>query len=1320
MHMRKLFRMYVALALMLLGVTSVYAAERIPFDAEHFTFYNHDGWDADATVTTSMTGAFKFGEADGCPIGDTSCNAWVDLNGYSKMYVKMEGCDADGNPNGTNPRIFINRLVTEGQFNADKAAAKCLVIPNDGTWAADYYTRDDEGTLVINLSKIAKDFGFVHFHSIKGSAWNTKAIVHSLEVEKAPATAKVGWTSIINNGSFEEADMSSFVLALNANEGDGNATYPAEVADGAGVDGSGGLLVSSMAGAPQTWSTQLFVKLNEAVTEGTKWRFSMDVKSDKEARVTSGCHAAPRSWIAGGIIPEFTTNSEWQTITAEGEISKDLADKAFGSIAFDLNNDKVNANTFYFDNIKFEVYKYGTIAEQQNGIIKMDFGFDTNIADLVKQSGKKRLVYPEGCAKVTVDGEAVDVYSVEAYADGRFYIFTLSGAGEESEVKVSFTNPADPAYQIVYTSAAVAGQVVKDVVDLDVVYSEGVITEDVYPYDMEKPTLVSADPENGSFNLPNSIKEFKVSFDKNAQADKMVATLNGEALTITPNEGVATDFVLTRSGDADLPTGEYTINITKVYPENDMMGDDFYTDTTYTFNVGKVELDPTDVEETVMTDDFAASGATWLTSIDEPNPKPDGWAGGMDVANRGGGSRIVHNQAGFVKDALYLCQRSAPQGGIALYGVMDDAKLPLQAKNYHLFLSAGYWDQASTLKVQVLPEAAVNADDGSIIDESQILVEQSKLIGVSFKNTTKSIDFDVVIPVTVAGNYVIRLVAGGTNGQPGGWTDGSAIGNVKVQYLPNTAGAEWIRLLDKALENAKADQAKFAGERYAGAAQTALDEAIAKYEAEKENYTSPSAYQSAADDLNKLAAALTDHGTLCNNYDEAIKKAIDVVRQTSAETETVDGKEVPNAKKKFMKTELFTQLTALVDKYHGTSEWVDVADHTDEDPENPVAAQWQLNYSYDVLTDDAALTAAVAELKDIANTTSRLFTVGESKTGSTGVMAQVERLRRGAETLKSLGVADDDALVVAANDAVTDDDNLAETIKQNITKIIYEQLKTPGNTFFEEKIDETTFESVTPKYEMSVFFKNPNIYALQQNKGFSAENVPGWEVPTNNGNISIMWTGGPYNIPGVAEDCVFTQYHATTRMEQTVTDLPAGVYTIVFDAVEWSNEFTPKDTDTPEQIDQKAINKENGFVYVKLSDTPAPEEGLEEDRATNFAATLTLEHVDGGHRDNVIENIVVTDGILTAGVNFGPDAQYEFDQIKALYLTAPASVDYASLYDDVMTGIETLETQPAAKVRAIELYTLDGRRIATAQKGIVIVKKYMNDGTVRTEKVIRK
>ena len=71
-------------------------------------------------------------------------------------------------------------------------------------------------------------------------------------------------------------------------------------------------------------------------------------------------------------------------------------------------------------------------------------------------------------------------------------------------------------------------------------------------------------------------------------------------------------------------------------------------------------------------------------------------------------------------------------------------------------------------------------------------------------------------------------------------------------------------------------------------------------------------------------------------------------------------------------------------------------------------------------------------------------------------------------------------------------------------------------------------------------------------------------------------------------------------------------------------------------------------------------------------------------------------------------------------LTGPADVDYKQRnkeHED--TGVEALEAQPA-NACAIELYTLDGRRISNARQGIVIVKKIMNDGTVRTEKVIRK
>lgn len=141
------------------GAANAGAQERIPFDAEHFTFHNYTGWDADAVENGVFEGAFILGQADGCPIGDTSCNAWVDLTGYSKLYVEMIGCDADGVENGSNPRIFINRTVENGQFSSDKNSSNCLVIPNSGTWATDYYTQEGN-TYIIDLKKIATDWGF--------------------------------------------------------------------------------------------------------------------------------------------------------------------------------------------------------------------------------------------------------------------------------------------------------------------------------------------------------------------------------------------------------------------------------------------------------------------------------------------------------------------------------------------------------------------------------------------------------------------------------------------------------------------------------------------------------------------------------------------------------------------------------------------------------------------------------------------------------------------------------------------------------------------------------------------------------------------------------------------------------------------------------------------------------------------------------------------------------------------------------------------------------------------------------------------------------
>jgi hypothetical protein len=90
------------------------------------------------------------------------------------------------------------------------------------------------------------------------------------------------------------------------------------------------------------------------------------------------------------MLGNVSFTSDWQTFEKEGTITADQSkdDKKFLSVAFNLNDDShPGANKYYFDNIYFEVYKLGTLAEYAEDLVKVDFGFDTNIPALVAATG---------------------------------------------------------------------------------------------------------------------------------------------------------------------------------------------------------------------------------------------------------------------------------------------------------------------------------------------------------------------------------------------------------------------------------------------------------------------------------------------------------------------------------------------------------------------------------------------------------------------------------------------------------------------------------------------------------------------------------------------------------------------------------------------------------------------------------------------------------------------------------------------------------------------------------------------------------------------
>ena len=1279
--MRKTYQMFLALALLMLCAMNVSAEE---ISLQEVPFWDHPKtggvWGLNAPKDTPSTPAWVVGESTGQPYGDSEVLDFADLSGFEKLVITY----SEGQP-----RVLMNRDIDEGGYDAVEANSHLIEWPKQG-WTDRYFTDEElaDGTkqLTVDLKKIVNEKGYAYLHAIKGANWQDVTVQDMILVRKGKEK-QVGWVNILTNGDFEGDDFSSFALALRADEGDGNVTFninddeDAKVLDGVGKSDSRALSIKSMANAPQTWSTQLFVKLPEILPVGTEWRFSMDVSSSPDAVVTTAGHAEPRAWKCGGgdvssdFANSFNSTSEWQTITAKGTINENLFGLSFQSICFNLNEDKTTATQYYFDNIKFEIYKYGTVAEYKDDNLLIDFGFETNLPELCKAAGKKRIQFPKENAKVLADGKEVAITSVEGFEDGRFFIFL--DEVPDGEVRVIYDNAAGDL-QLKYAGGPNAGQAipsVDEIADYNDELLDG-MPDDVYPYTMLAPTIVSAKPEQGSFNIKNNLKDFYVKFDKKADASQIVATLDKKALTVSPAEGMVEEISLKYDG-ADLSDGLHTIHITKIYPE-EMLSEEIYTDTTYVFSVGAP--DPTDLPYDIIPVSYfetcaANSVPEGFKLFADGDPAEERVPGG----NYGSGNRMMEFAAGgdFTR-GLYM------RTWYVTYGANDETHLInlTAGKKYNISFNSCQWAGAGHyMKFQIM-----NGEE-EVLSK---VVENSPSLGESRNAVTGSTFTSIDFTPEADGNYVMNwIVASDAEGTPtnNAWQNGVILANVKVSYLPDAFGAVETVAVNEALEKAKNTLAINTAERFDGAAQTALNDAIAKVEAEKDNYTSPSECNNAVELLNKCGTALTDHVALCNNYDNQIKTGSATVDQ--------------NKDTKFKDTELYGQLVAVVAKYNGKSWMENVAEEGAE-------AQWERKYEFDVLKDDAALKAAIAELTEIATTTANLFTVhnasnseadGNLKRETRGVAALVERLYMGAQTLKVLGRAEDSYPVAQALNALDDNDELAEELKKHIKADLYGKLKDGENIF--EKIDNSDPENPETKavaIDMSVFLKNPNLYAREK-----TQVVEGWTNVSGNPAAWSNWNGNlsHSNKTDYAEDCALHPgWHAVAAVEQTITDLPAGVYTVKFNG--WDNSDTSDGT----------------YAYVKTSETPAVEEGAELDKNVNYAAYLDMSSKNIPSEG--IQNIEVTDGVLTVGFAWGGQSQAFLEYVNVL-MTGAANVDYSALYTEAAAAaIETLEGTPAVQVRAIQLFDLNGRRVAKAQKGITIVKKVMSDGSVKTEKVIVK
>ncbi len=165
---------------------------------------------------------------------------------------------------------------------------------------------------------------------------------------------------LINNGDMEGDDNSSFYFI---NHIEASTPSKVTITNGTGVNGSRGIKIEAKDRVNDFWDNEFWFLYNQPVSEGTRFKLSFDYRADNSATAYIASHEKYTEWIYDWPEwiydwpdPYIYFSTEWKNYTYEGVVSSIISkdQKAMGSLFFDLNQTPA-ANTYYFDNVKFEV-----------------------------------------------------------------------------------------------------------------------------------------------------------------------------------------------------------------------------------------------------------------------------------------------------------------------------------------------------------------------------------------------------------------------------------------------------------------------------------------------------------------------------------------------------------------------------------------------------------------------------------------------------------------------------------------------------------------------------------------------------------------------------------------------------------------------------------------------------------------------------------------------------------------------------------------------------------------------------------------------------
>ena len=393
------------------------------------------------------------------------------------------------------------------------------------------------------------------------------------------------------------------------------------------------------------------------------------------------------------------------------------------------------------------------------------------------------------------------------------------------------------------------------------------------PEEPVPPLLVSAEPEDRSFDLPASTQKFVYTFDKAVDCGQVTAELAGDGGTYPlqlAETGFSETLTFSLPEGEDVPDGDYTLSLRNIVGENEAKAETY----TYHYTLGLTEVGLEIDIDTLLLPDWAAEQSTVGEGI------PTGWKrvnsradGSKDEQGSGAanvaGARLKYFPAGgdFVS-GFYLSARDYDVCRFT-YGDYEDYRLHLVPGRYKLSFRSVYWSAGSETGSATFSATVTGISSGAVAFSGSSLPSSGCMNEVSTTAVSGSYPHEYTFEVTAEDDYRLEF------NMSQGWSS-VIIGAVKLTTEASVADVYKGGFL-RAMHEAQSVYDATADERYADSKdlRDVLGGLLEKYGDFVS--TSPSAYEAVTDSVVEATAPLAVRKTNVDLYWATYQEAEDLL-----------------------------------------------------------------------------------------------------------------------------------------------------------------------------------------------------------------------------------------------------------------------------------------------------------------------------------------------------------------------------------------------------------------------------------------------------------